>query len=318
MMYSGQAAIDYLINEVGKTDVAESSHWQKYHSLFKVTSEGFEGLQGFGGRAKRRIKILRVVEKFLQSRFRKMGRCNFSVIDHLAEEMVLKQNRTYDLDVLRQVLTISFLQSTVPQVLSSQSIGCVIGDGFASMTSLLLKSQSAGRVVLVNLNKTLLVDLWYLKLWMGDHVFASSVDLVTNKDELERALAKPVGSGQVIAIQAMNHELIRDCPIKFVVNIASMQEMDPPVIAAYFQDLRDIKSDDTLIFYCCNREEKSLPDGAVTKFSEYPWSFKDQTIVDELCPWHQTFYSFRPPFFRPYDGPIRHRLSVIMKTNKGN
>ncbi len=74
--------------------------------------------------------------------------------------------------------------------------------------------------------------------------------------------------GQVIAIQAMNHELLRDFPINFVVDIASMQEMNPDVITACLEDLRAIKSDHPLFFYCYNREEKSLPDGKVTKFSE--------------------------------------------------
>jgi hypothetical protein len=190
MMRSGKAAIDYLVTEVDKIDGGESSHWESMHSSFEVTSNGFKGLKGFGGAANPRGAILRIAEKFLQYRFRKLGGRNFSAIDALAVEMVLKQNRSYDVDVLRQVLTISFLKSTVPQVLSSESIGCVIGDGFASMTSLLLKSQSVGRVVLVNLNKTLLVDLWYLRLLMGDEVFASSVHLVTNKGELACALAQ--------------------------------------------------------------------------------------------------------------------------------
>ena len=65
------------------------------------------------------------------------------------------------------------------------------------MTSLLLASNSSSRVVLVNLNKTLLVDLWYLKLWMGDKLFGNSVDLVTSKDDLQRALDKPITSSDV-------------------------------------------------------------------------------------------------------------------------
>ncbi|HIF58120.1 MAG TPA: putative sugar O-methyltransferase [Rhodospirillales bacterium] len=242
MMRSGKAAIDYLVTEIDKADVGSSSFWDELHLSFQFTSKGPKGLIGLGGHSNTRGAILRIADKFLQYRFREMGGCNFSAIDVLAAEMVLKQNRSYDVDVLRQVLTISFLKSTVPQVLSSESTGCVIGDGFASMTSLLLKSQSAARVVLINLNKALLVDLWYLRLWMGDEIFASSVDLVTNKDELACALAKTNIGGQVIAIQAMNHELLRDCPINFVVNIASMGEMNPDVITAYFEDLRAIKS----------------------------------------------------------------------------
>ena len=112
----------------------------------------------------------------------------------------------------------------------------------------------------------------------------------------------------MIAIQASNHELLRYCPVDIALNIASMQEMDPPVIAAYFDDLRAIPSQRQLVFYCCNREEKVLPDGTVTRFLAYPWHPSDQILVDEYAPWHQQYYTLMPPFYRPYDGPHRHRL----------
>jgi len=91
-----------------------------------------------------------------------------------------------------------------------------------------------------------------------------------------------------------------------------MQEMDLHIIDRYFQDMRSIKTK-KLIFYCCNRIEKKLPDGTITKFKEYPWIAEDEIIRDELCPWHQEFYSFRPPFFRRYDGPIQHKLVNLAK-----
>jgi len=319
-MFSGKAAIDFLATEVSKIDPGESSHWKKYHSSFQFTGDGFKGLQGFGGWRKPRGIVLKAVETFLQSRFRRMGEggADSSILDSLAAEIASTQSRNYDLDLLRQVLTLSFLRARIPQLQKANSVACVIGDGFASMTSLLLASNSASRVVLVNLTKTLLVDLWYLKLWMGDQQFGNTVDLVTNKDELQRALDKPIststGSGRVIAIRATDHELISNCPIDFAINIASMQEMDPIVISAYFADLRQSISGKPLHFYCCNRQEKYLPDGTVTRFLEYPWLVEDQILVDELCPWHQQYYSFKPPFFRPYDGPIQHRLAVMAKT----
>ena len=87
-----------------------------------------------------------------------------------------------------------------------------------------------------------------------------------------------------------------------------MQEMDPPVIEKYFNNLRSAAVNKEIHFYCANREEKILPDGTLTRFSKYPWSSKDKVKVDELCPWHQSTYSYKPPFYRPLDGPIRHRL----------
>jgi hypothetical protein len=188
------------------------------------------------------------------------------------------------------------------------------------MASLLLASNSASRVILVNLNKTLLVDLFYLRLWMGDDLFAANVDLVTSVDELNCALEKQVdssdGIGRVIAIRAVDQALIQNSPIDLAINIASMQEMDPPVIAEYFESLRKSSLKEKLYFYCCNRKEKTLPDGTVTRFFDYPWLTHDQVIIDELCPWYQQYYSFKPPFFRPFDGPIWHRLAVMAKKSR--
>jgi hypothetical protein len=189
-------------------------------------------------------------------------------------------------------------------------MACVIGDGFSSMTSLLLATKSAGCVVLVNLTKTLLVDLWFLKLFLGADDFDVSVNLVSDNTSLEK-IKKEWRShpeiGLVIAIEARDHDLINACPVDYAVNIASMQEMDPTVIAGYFQNLRTIAGSRELFFYCCNREEKTLPDGTITRFEDYPWLTEDQIFYDELCPWHQFYYSKRPTFYHTYN-PIRHRL----------
>ena len=313
-MFSGLAAIDYLAVEATKDDPSASSHWQKYHSEFKFNGQEFAGLQGFGGRAKQPTGPRLWFSRFLQRRFRYFGDgyAKFNTLDSLARDITAKQRRAYDLDVLRQALTISFLHESVPGKFTENATCCVIGDGFASMSALLLASKSAGRIVLVNLTKTLLVDLWYLKLWMGAEKFEATVDLVVDEAGLAQALKKPLlraeGAAQIIAVQASDHELVRSCPIEVVINIASMQEMDPPVVEAYFDDMRAIARERELLFYCCNREEKSLPDGTVTRFADYPWLPDDKVLVDDLCPWHQFFYSTRSPFYRPYDGPIRHRL----------
>jgi hypothetical protein len=319
-MLLGKSAIDFLANEVCKIDSESSSHWHKYHSSFQFTGNGFKGLQGFGGNRKPRGLIPKIVERFLQLRFRKMDpRQDFLYLDDLAREIALKENRNYDLDLLRQVLTLAFLRKTIPNLKEGGLVGCVIGDGFASMSSLLLSSGSTSKVILVNLTKTLLVDLWYLRVWMGEERFEKTIKLVTNKEDLQLALGKPISFtqeiNQVIAIRATDHQLIGDCPIDFAINIVSMQEMNPKTISAYFDDLRRSISERPLYFYCCNRQEKHLPDGTITKFIEYPWLTEDQILVDEITPWHQEYYSFTPPFYRKYDGPILHRLARMAKYN---
>lgn len=316
MIYTGQAAIEYLVTKVNMDDSAASSYWRKYHSTFNFTGDGFEGLQLLG-RSEKSTLWRRVLHRLLQRRIRRMGAqfSQFNVFDKVTDKIMTRQGRVYNFDVLRHTFTLAFLKKHVPNSLSVQSTACVIGDGFGLMTALLLASRSASRVVLVNLSKTLLVDLWYLKLWMGEEAFESSVDLVTDEDGLACALAKPatddVKGMRVVAIQASDHQLLGKCPVDIVLNIASMQEMDPLVTAAYFEDMRAIARQRELIFYCCNREEKILPDSTVIRFAAYPWHENDQILVDELCPWHQFFYSLRPPFFKPYDGPHRHRLVTL-------
>jgi hypothetical protein len=85
-----------------------------------------------------------------------------------------------------------------------------------------------------------------------------------------------------------------------------MQEMNPQIVNQYFKDLKDVKNKE-LYFYCCNRDEKILPDGTIVRFSDYPWG-ESTLVADELCPWYKDFYNKKPPFFHEYDGHISHRI----------
>ena len=314
MIFSGNNAIKYLAGEVNKPDKAESSHWNKYHSQFKFTGDGFTGLQGFGGYSRPYSGVRKIAHLVLQKPYRKLGESfsDFNEIDSAASRIATKQGRAYDLDLLRQTLTLSFLMKKRETYLSENMNVCVIGDGFASMTCLLLATQFFHNVILVNLSKTLLVDLWYLKLYLGETEFESGVRLISqyhHDDESGMSINKEtVESFSVVAIEAKNHKVIRNMPIDLIINIASMQEMDVSVIKSYFNDFRKISNRKKLLFYCCNREEKLLPDGTLIRLSEYPWSKADEVFVDELCPWHQKYYLFKPPFYHSYDGPIRHRF----------
>ena len=313
-MYSGTDAIRFLAENLSADDPLSSSHWRKYHAGFRFSGDGFEGLDGFGGSGRPHRGIRLLAHRLLQLKYRRMApdREQLRAVDRVAREVTGKQNRTYDLDVLRQVLALTFLRHRLSGRGPAPDTACVIGDGFATMTTLLLASGTCRRVITVNLSKTLLVDLWYLRLWMGDEAFENAVDLVTDEADLHRALAdNRKGPHGVIAMRASDHRLLRQCPIDLAINIASMQEMDPGVTAGYFEDLRAAAGARPVTFYCCNREEKTLPDGTVARFSSYPWSADDEVLLDELCPWHQEYYATRPPFYRPYDGPIRHRLVVF-------
>jgi len=269
----------------------------------------FSGLQGFGDCSPQYRGMRSLVHKVLQHKYRRMAKIfpEFDRLDRCALSITEKQCRAYSLDFLRQTITLAFLKKHLPS-LNDQSVVAVIGDGFASMTTLLLASRLAKKILLVNLNKTLLVDLVYYRKWAVSHSDCT-LNLVVDAEGLTQSMNS--GGEGVIAIQSVNHALLQRVSVDLVINIASMQEMDPPVIADYFEDMRVMSKDKELYFYCCNREEKQLPDGTITRFTDYPWHVLDLVLVDELCPWHQQYYAKYPPFYRPYDGPLRHRLVRI-------
>jgi len=49
MIYLGSDSISYLSDQLILIDPGSSSHWDKYHSDFQFTGNGFKGLKGFGG-----------------------------------------------------------------------------------------------------------------------------------------------------------------------------------------------------------------------------------------------------------------------------
>ena len=110
----------------------------------------------------------------------------------------------------------------------------------------------------------------------------------------------------MIVLEAEKCELINKLPISLFINIASMQEMDMPVIQKYFEYMRTSTVES--YFYCCNREEKTLFDGSVIRFSDYPWDEEERIIIDEPCPWYQQYPSNCPPFWHDFDGTHLHRL----------
>ena len=205
-------------------------------------------------------------------------------------------------NVLRQVISLAYLDHK--KVVKINGTTCVIGDGYGTMTCLLFENNHQ-RIISVNLSKTLLMDLWQIKLFLSDKF--KEVVLVTEKHDIPEILLETQNKPSVIAIEAENHKLIRLFPLDLSINIVSMQEMNSETVEEYFEDI-SIATQQGGAFYCCNREEKTLPDGKKTIFRNYPWHLSRESLDDELCPWNLKYYNLRPPFYHPYDGPIRHRL----------
>jgi len=313
MIRYGNDGIDQLATRLETQDPAASSHWRQQHADFKFDGNGFSGLRGFGGTGRARGLIRSSLHYILQNRYRRMAGDfeHFDLAKGHARDICKSQNRNVNLDVLRQAITLAYLRSRTEITTGEEARACVIGDGFSTLTSLLLADRLFGQVVLVNLTRTLLVDLWYLKLWLGEERFAREVVLVDDAQSM--AAANSDSTIKVVALEAVNHKFLSHASIDFFANIASMQEMNPEVVAEYFDDIRKSakRSKKSPIFYCCNRLEKTLEDGTTVRFHDYPWSPKDEVFEHELCPWHNDFYAVSWPVYRPYDGDIVHRLAKM-------
>lgn len=227
--------------------------------------------------------LQRLIHWMLQTPYRRMGRAfpSFRSDLTLGYALVRRQNRQFTLDILRHVLTLSFLKSR--GALPSKDRVLVIGDGFGTMASLVLMDDPRARVMSVNLDEGLELDREYIARagefyprWLG--------------------------------IRARHAEFIlQHSSFGLAINIASMQEMDTPEIAKYFRLIRRHKA----ILYCANRLSKKLPDGTITRFKEYPWG-AHALNVDESCPWHQSYYANRFPFYFRYEGTHWHRLARLV------
>ena len=270
-MHIGRSIIEYLAEEAKKNDPAESSHWKKFNYDFKFDGKNFTGLKGFGELGIRFFGISNLIHNVFQRPWKKIGKKYylFNDYDKIAKKISNKQNRTYDKDFIRHTLTLSLIKEKFPNYLSHYSTICIIGDGFATMTSLLLATFCTKQIILVNLSKALTVDLFYLRLWLGEEDFNSSVCLINNKKDLDLLNSKNHNEGfKVIAIQAKDRDLLSSFKINLAINMLSMQEMDKEMIKSYFDILRKIENGNKILFYCANRETKGLPDGTNIKFSE--------------------------------------------------
>jgi len=308
MLYTGPELFDYLATASQSNDPAASSHWQQQHESFRFNDGAFEGLRGFGGCHEPYKGVRSVVHQLLQLPYIRQGKRleRFTKIDKVARKIASLQGRAYDLDFIRQSLTLTFLWEQLFNQDGGRSSVCIIGDGFASLASLMLTTKTAKQVILINLTKTLLVDCWYLKLCLGEESFNKSVVLLDNESSIEQAR-----DATVVAIQAEHHNLLQALDFNLVVNIVSMGEMNPSTVNDYFTDIRAVAARQKVHFYCCNRVEKPLPDGTIVRFSDYPWSDNDDILIDGLCPWHQKYYSSKFPFYHRYDGLVKHRLAVM-------
>ena len=81
-------------------------------------------------------------------------------------------------------------------------------------------------------------------------------------------------------------------------------------VRKYFDFLRRHCNPDNL-FYCCNRVSKTLPDGEVIAFDRYPWSDRDQHLIDGQPGFYRYFVTSTFPYFTSFYDKSRHRLTRL-------
>ena len=303
--YVNDGAIKWLASLIENDEKDVSSLWKGQTSDFSYENGKFSGLTGFGSYTPRVGWLKRVAHYLLQMPYRLVGNryTSFGKMERIARDVAAKQGRNYEFDIMRQALLLSFLEKQIGDVLKKpDNIIVVIGDGFATLSAMLLKAYPHSRVVMINLTKVLLVDVVYLKKILPD----VNVAAVHDEPSLSAALADI--NIRAMACRADDRALLGLLPSDLVIDYVSMAEMKEEVVSHYFELIRQSGGQQPL-FYCCNREEKEFSDGTITRFENYPWDDRDDIIVDELCPWNQSRYTTHPPFYMPYQGSIRHRLA---------
>lgn len=303
-------AIKKLREECEIPEKGKSAYWTEMLQGFdekdgKFVSKGLP--EGEGGDDCNPIKEL--IHWLLQSPFRWQGNQfpEFRNILRTAAMIHKRRNNKMRMGTLRQVISLACLERHVRISRLAEPI-VIIGDGFGLMSSLILQhfDPLKSKIVVVNLTQNLLLDAVFIKKSVPNAPFV----LVKCETEYKKALDDD--GIQCVLIQADNAQLISQGSIGLVINICSMQEMSLESIQEYFDFIRRSKNSRTF-FYCANRCEKRLPDGTIVNFFKYPWHPKDEILFDELCPWQQKYYSYRPPFYFPYDGPKQHRLVLMHK-----
>lgn len=290
-------------------DASASSHWQEYARSFSVRSVAddskFAGY-GFGGSGSDTLsaRMLAWIGNALHLACLDLPNLRRDVRE--AKEVIRRMGLVFSQDAFRQVCTLNLLARQM-QTMQAPKRVLIIGDGHGILSALIHSRFPTARIVLIDLGSVLFFQAYHLY-----KAFPGATQLLTDEDAN--------GSDSDFSFCPADYlETLPEGPFDLAINIASMQEMAPAVTARYFALLRERS---TRLFYCCNRLEKHLVGGEITRFMDYPWSSADEYSVDGPCPWHQWFFGrgssphvkilgFSVPLIHKYDGCHWHRLARL-------
>ena len=297
---------EYLKSKLNCSDVSESEYWSRIYQNLVENDFNFEKINygGLGGTKKNNL-LSKLYHRILQKPFRNLAKKNknFIIYDKFTKKYSEDMNLVYDHNLLRQAITLSFIENKIGKFNDT----CVIGDGLGSLTSIIGRSNYSNNIYLINLSKTLYFDYIFLKKSFKNSEY--QIHLIKNELDVKKVNDN---SKKIILIEAINKELLNFFNIDLFINIVSMQEMNLKEIRSYFKIIRNKKENSNeRFFYCCNRLSKILPDNSIINFDDYPWSSNDTIIEFSECEWMKKYYAKKFPFYLNYEGKILHKLIKI-------
>lgn len=293
-------------------DDTASSHWKEFSSRFSVHSNGNKyALKGYGFGGSDNFKFISLINSFFGNSIQQL----MLGLPHIREEVVhaktivKNMGLMFSQDAFRQVCTLRLLRDSLPFEEKPPEQIMVIGDGHGILSALIHDRYPSARIFLIDLGSVLTFQAYHLQ-----HAFPDALQTLVDEDTDGVSVFNFCPADRLDALPLT--------PFDLAVNIVSMQEMNPSVTANYFSLLR---RNATRYFYCCNRLEKHLIGGEISRFMEYPWLATDKHLVDELCPWHKWWFGrgrsphvklcgLPIPLLHEYDGPIWHRLTKLGAT----
>ena len=307
-MLINEDAFSFLAGKIDDFEAGRSSHWRLEQNNFSFNSNSFSDVGPMGTFSQSTSTSATIGHFLFQIPFRLFGLRykHFLSVDKAARIIAKLQGRQYDLDLLRHVLTLVFLRKHI-RIESANLPICVIGDGYGNMTSVILATIPKSKVIIINLHKSLIVDLICIKRGVPNINYA----VARTSEELGKCLSSE--EVRVVAIGANDAKIINGVDLALAINIESMMEMDPPIIQNYFDLLRSGPADTTL-FYCCNLEFKKFSGEGTSNFYEYPWRDDDKILIHETCPWTKIRYGNTFPFFSRRVSDV-HRLVHLKNSN---
>ncbi len=292
-----------------------SSHWLEYGNRIQYQKEGNQ-VVSVGGRVESIYKPHPIWELFqwldrisyrkVTARYR-----SFPEVWRQARRLIRDLNGRPTFNLFKSAVALSVLRDHWAEHRLSPKRIVIIGDGYGFLGSLIRRVVPDIQMVLIDLPKMLVLQCQTQR--AADPPVSLGLLFPAGREVLSDGCKPQLWFAHPSEIERIPG------PVDCAINIASMQEMRDPSVAAYFSFLRR-RSGLNSRFYCVNRVRRELPGGEVTFIERYPWSRKDTLFINEVCPYLTHFFSpftlengprrlgIRVPFLNHFDGETIHKL----------